>query len=96
MRPGRVERGSARLQVCDDEGDFRVIVGQQRIRGGKVIARTTTVVSGSLRVSGCGSLSVSWPIPARLIASGDLYRVTFAVVDELGRRSRTISGESRW
>ncbi len=88
--------GSARLQVCDDEGDFRVIVGQQRIRGGKVIARTTTVVSGSLRVSGCGPLSVSWPIPARLIATGDLYRVTFAVVDELGRRSRTISGESRW
>ena len=88
--------GSARLQVCDDEGDLRVIVGQQRIRGGKVVARTTTVVSGSLRASGCGSLSVVWPIPAKLIATGDLYRVTFAVVDELGRRSRTISGESRW
>jgi len=88
--------GTARLQVCDDEGDFRVVVGQQRIRRGKVVARATTVVTGSLRASGCGPLSVAWPIPAKLIATGDLYRVTFAVVDELGRRSRTISGESRW
>jgi hypothetical protein len=88
--------GTARLQVCDDEGAFRVIVGQQRIRGGKVVARATTIASSSLRASGCGSLSVTWPIPGKLIATGDLYRVTFAVVDELGRRSRTISGESRW
>jgi hypothetical protein len=39
---------------------------------------------------------VKWPIPAKLIATGDVYRVTFAVVDELGRRSRTMSSESRW
>ena len=88
--------GTARLQVCDDEGDFRVIVGQQRIRGGSVLARETTVLSSRLRAGGCGALSVRWPIPAKLITTGDLYRVTFAVVDELGRRSRTISGESRW
>jgi hypothetical protein len=88
--------GTARLQVCDDAGDFRVIVGQQRLRGGKVVARETTVVSSSLRASGCGALSAAWPIPGKLIATGDLYRVTFAVVDEFGRRSRTISGESRW
>jgi hypothetical protein len=82
--------------VCDDEGAFRVIVGQQRIRSGRVAARATTVVHGDLRTSGCGFLSVKWPILAKLIATGDVYRVTFAVVDELGRRSRTISGESRW
>jgi hypothetical protein len=88
--------GSARLQVCDDEGAFRVIVGQQRIRRGRVVARATNVVDGDLRTSGCGFLSVRWPIPAKLIATGDVYRVTFAVVDELGRRSRTMSSESRW
>jgi hypothetical protein len=88
--------GSARLQVCDDEGAVRVIIGQQRIRRGRVVARATTVVDGDLRANGCGFLSVNWPIPAKLIATGDVYRVTFAVVDELGRRSRTISGESRW
>ena len=88
--------GTARLQVCDDEGAFRVIVGQQRIRGGRVAARATTVVDGNLRTNGCGFLSVKWPIPAKLIATGDVYRVTFAVVDELGRRSRTMSSESRW
>ncbi len=88
--------GSARLQVCDDEGAFRVIVGQQRIRRGRVVARATTVVDGNLRTSGCGFLSVKWPIPAKLIAIGDVYRVTFAVVDELGRRSRTMSSEARW
>lgn len=88
--------GNARLQVCDDEGPFRVIVGQQRIRRGRVVARATTVVDSDLRTGGCGSLSVTWPIPAKLIATGDVYRVTFAVVDELGRRSRTLSSESRW
>ena len=88
--------GIARLQVCDDEGAFRVIVGQQRIRRGRVAARETTVVDGDLRTSGCGFLSVRWPIPAKLIATGDVYRVTFAVVDELGRRSRSMGSESRW
>ena len=88
--------GSARLEVCDDEGDFMVVIGQRRLRGGKVVARATTVVSADLPVSGCGSLRVTWSIPARLIAIGDVYRVTFAVVDAAGRRSRTISGQSRW
>lgn len=88
--------GNARLQVCDDEGDLRVIIGQQRLRGGKVVARATTVVSDALRSSGCGSLSVTWSIPAKLIAIGDVYRVTFAVVDAAGKRSRSISGQSRW
>jgi hypothetical protein len=88
--------GSARLQVCDDAGAFRVIVGQQRIRRGHIVARATTVVDGDLRVGGCGFLSVKWPIPVKLIATGDVYRVTFAVVDELGRRSRTMSSEARW
>lgn len=88
--------GNARLQVCDDEGDFRVIVGQQRLRGGKILARTTTVVDDELRANGCGSLSVTWRIPATLIATGDVYRVTFAVVDAAGKRSRTISRQSRW
>lgn len=88
--------GTATLQVCDDEGDVTVIIGQQRLRGGKVVARTTSVVSNALRVSGCGPLRVTWSIPAKLIAAGDVYRVTFAVVDAAGRRSRTISGQSRW
>jgi hypothetical protein len=88
--------GNARLQVCDDEGDFRVIIGQQRLRGGKVVARAVSVVSDDLLVSGCGSLRVTWSVPAKLIAIGDLYRVTFTVVDAAGRRSRTISGQSRW
>ena len=88
--------GTAKLQVCDDEGDVRVVVGQARLRGGRVVARTTTVVTSALRSSGCGRLAVRWPIPAKLISTGDVYRVTFAVVDALGRRSRTISGESRW
>lgn len=88
--------GTAKLQVCDDAGDVRVVVGQARLRGGRVVARTTTVVTGALRTSGCGPLAVRWPIPANLISTGDVYRVTFAVVDALGRRSRTISGESRW
>jgi hypothetical protein len=88
--------GRATLQVCDDEGDFKVIIGQQRLRGGKVLARATTVESSALRSSGCGSLSVTWSIPAKLIAAGDLYRVTFAVVDAAGKRSKKISGESRW
>jgi hypothetical protein len=88
--------GNATLQVCDDEGDVTVIIGQQRLRGGKVVARTTSVVSNALRVSGCGSLRVTWSIPAKLIAVGDVYRVTFAVVDAAGRHSRTISGQSRW
>jgi hypothetical protein len=88
--------GNARLQVCDDEGDFSVIIGQQRLSGGKVVARATTVVSDELLVSGCGSLRVTWSIPAKLIAIGDVYRVSFAVVDAAGRRSRTISGQSRW
>jgi hypothetical protein len=88
--------GTARLQVCDDEGDVRVIVGQARLRGSRVVARATTVVTGALRSNGCGPLAVRWPIPAKLISTGDVYRVTFAVVDALGRRSRTISGESRW
>ena len=88
--------GTARLQVCDDEGDVRVIVGQARLRGSRVVARETTVVTGALRSGGCGRLSVRWPIPAKLISTGDVYRVTFAVVDALGRRSKTISGESRW
>jgi hypothetical protein len=65
-------------------------------RRGRVVARATTVVDGDLRTGGCGFLSVTWPIPAKLIATGDVYRVTFAVVDELGRRSRTMSSESRW
>ncbi len=73
-----------------------MIVGQQRLRGGKVVARTTTVVDDELRANGCGSLSVIWPIPAKLIAIGDVYRVTFAVVDSAGKRSRTISRQSRW
>lgn len=88
--------GSGRLQVCDDEGDFRVIVGQQRLRRGNVVARATTVVGDDLRSSGCGSLSVTWSIPPKLIAIGDVYRVTFTVVDAAGRRSRTISGQTRW
>ena len=88
--------GNARLQVCDDEGDVTVIVGQQRLRSGKVVARTTSVMGNALRVSGCGSLRVTWSIPANLIATGDVYRVSFAVVDAAGRRSRTISGQSRW
>jgi hypothetical protein len=88
--------GSARLQVCDDAGDFRVIVGQQRIRRGKIVARATTVVGDDLRASGCGSLSVTWSIPSKLIAIGDVYRVTFTVVDAAGRRSRTVSGQTRW
>ena len=88
--------GTATLRVCDDEGDVKVIVGQQRLRGGTVVARATTVVTGALRTSGCGPVSIRWPIPAKLIATGDLYRVTFAVVDAAGRRSKTISGESRW
>jgi hypothetical protein len=88
--------GNARLQVCDDEGDVTVIIGQQRLRGGKIVARTTSVVSNVLRVNGCGPLRVTWSIPAKLIAIGDVYRVTFAVVDAAGRRSRTISGQSRW
>lgn len=88
--------GSARLQVCDDEGDFMVIIGQRRLRGGKVVARATTVVSDDLLVNGCGILRVTWSIPANLIAIDDVYRVTFAVVDSGGRRSRTISGQSRW
>jgi hypothetical protein len=90
------QSGNARLQVCDDEGDVRVVVGQQRLRGGKVVARATTVVDDELRATGCGSLSVTWPIPAKLIASGDVYRVTFAVVDAAGKRSKTISRQSRW
>lgn len=88
--------GNATLQVCDDEGDVRVIIGQQRLRGGKVIARATTIVSGALRSNGCGSLSVTWQIPASLIAIGDVYRVTFAVVDAAGKRSKAISRQSRW
>jgi len=88
--------GRATLQVCDDEGDFRVIVNQQRLRAGRVAARALSVVSGDLRVSGCGSLSVSWPISAKLIAIGDVYRVTFTVVDAAGRRSRSISSQSNW
>ena len=88
--------GNARLQVCDDEGDVSVVIGQQRLRRGTVVARTTSVVSNALRVSGCGPLRVTWPIPSSLIAIGDVYRVTFAVVDAAGRRSRTISGQSRW
>jgi hypothetical protein len=88
--------GNARLQVCDDEGDLRVIIGQHRLRNGNVVARTTTVERGTLRVGGCGSVRVTWPIPAKLIATGDVYRVTFAVVDAAGRRSKTISGQSRW
>jgi hypothetical protein len=88
--------GSATLQVCDDEGDFRVIIGQQRLRGGKIVTRATSVVSDDLRSGGCGSLTVAWSIPAKLIAIGDLYRVRFTVVDAAGRRSRTISGQSRW
>lgn len=88
--------GNARLQVCDDEGDVTVIVGQQRLRGGKVVARSTSTMSNVLRVNGCGSLRVTWPIPSNLIATGDVYRVSFAVVDAAGRRSRTISGQSRW
>jgi hypothetical protein len=88
--------GSATLQVCDDEGGFRVIIGQQRLRGGKIVARATSVVSDDLLVSGCGALRVNWSIPAKLIAIGDLYRVRFTVVDAAGQRSRTISGQSRW
>jgi hypothetical protein len=88
--------GNARLQVCDDEGDLRVIIGQHRLRNGNVVARTTTVERSTLRVGGCGSVRVTWPIPAKLIATGDVYRVTFAVVDAAGRRSKTISGQSRW
>ena len=88
--------GNARLQVCDDEGDLKVIIGQHRLRNGKVVARTTTVARNALRVGGCGSVRVTWPIPAKLIATGDVYRVTFAVVDAAGRRSKTITGQSRW
>jgi hypothetical protein len=88
--------GKATLQVCDDEGDFTVVIGQQRLRRGRVVARATTVASDDLRSGGCGSLSVTWSIPANLIAIGDVYRVTFAVVDAAGRRSRAISGQSRW
>ena len=73
-----------------------MIIGQHRLRNGKVVARTTTVARNALRVSGCGSLRVTWSIPAKLIATGDVYRVTFAVVDAAGRRSKTISGQSRW
>jgi hypothetical protein len=88
--------GRATLQVCDDEGDFKVIIGQQRLRRGRVLARATTVADSVLRSSGCGALSVTWAIPAKLIAAGDVYRVTFAVVDSAGKRSKKISGESRW
>ena len=88
--------GNATLQVCDDEGDFQVFIGQQRLRRGKVAARTSSVVSANLLVNGCGSLRVTWAIPAKLIAIGDVYRVTFTVVDAEGRRSRTISGKSLW
>jgi hypothetical protein len=88
--------GNATLQVCDDEGDFQVFIGQQRLRRGKVAARGSSVVSANLLVNGCGSLRVTWSIPAKLIAIGDFYRVTFTVVDAGGRRSRTISGQSLW
>ena len=88
--------GRATLQICDDEGDFRVIVGQQRLRAGRVAARALTVVTGDLPVSGCGRIDVTWPIPAKLIAVGDVYRVTFTDVDAAGRRSKSISGQSNW
>lgn len=88
--------GTATLQVCDDEGDFRVIIGQQRLRRGKVVARASSTVTDDLLVGGCGSLYVTWAIPRKLIATGDVYRVTITVVDQAGARSRTISGQSRW
>lgn len=73
-----------------------MIVGQQRLRRGKVVARASSVATDDLITSGCGTLYVSWPIPKKLIAIGDVYRVTFTVVDAAGGRSRTISGQSRW
>src|SRR5687768_2198781 len=88
--------GNATLQVCDDEGDLRVIIGQHRLRTGKVVARSTTAQTEALRGGGCGFIRVTWSIPEKLIATGDLYRVTFTVVDAAGRRSKTILGQSRW
>lgn len=102
LRAGRwnayryLRSGNATLDVCDDEGEYRVVVTQARVRKGKVVARTSSTRTGSISSGGCGSMSVSWSIPAKLIRVGDVYRVSFVVIDPAGLRSRAVGGQSRW
>ena len=93
-----LREGSATLNVCDDAGDYRVIVSQTRIRRGRVLARTSGTFTGTLSTFNdpCGTLSIEWAIPKKLIFTGDTYKVTFQVIDSLGLRSSIISGQAKW
>lgn len=88
--------GTATLNVCDDPGDFRVLFTQTRLHRGRVVARASGTLTGTLFTSPCGTLDVQWTIPQRLIRVGDLYRVTFTVADSGGASSRTLTAQSRW
>ena len=91
-----IRRGYAQLEVCDDAGPYRVEIRQQRLRGGRIVASAVTTVAAELELTGCGAFNLEWRIPPRLIATGDLYRVTFRVVDVAGARSAPLSFASRW
>lgn len=93
-----LREGTATLTVCDDGGDYRVVVGQTRIRRGRVVARASSTFAETLSTFSdpCGTFNVEWSIPSKLIATGDTYRVTFQVIDPFGLRSRVISGQAKW
>lgn len=91
-----LRRGRAQLEVCDDEGAYRVEIRQQRLRRGRVVAASGNAVKAGLELTGCGAFEFEWSIPARLVATGDLYRVTLTVVDAAGARSRPLRFAARW
>ncbi len=91
-----IRRGQAQLEVCDDEGTYRVEIRQQRLRRGRVVAAATTEVPRALELTGCGAFELEWSIPARLVSTGDVYRVVFTVVDIAGARSASLRFALRW
>lgn len=92
-------RASALLQVCDDSGDVRVSIKQQRIHRRRVVATTTETLLDTILTYGddnCDTLEEDWVVPSQLIRTGDIYRVTVVVSDEYGAPSAPVRWQVRW
>lgn len=94
-----LKQGSASIEICDDEHDgeapYRVLIAQERVFKGKVLARASTSDTDTTFGGGCSSLNIEWSVPAKLIRVGQIYRLTFTVIDPFGLRAvKKVSG--RW
>jgi hypothetical protein len=87
--------GSATLQVCDEGGALRIVIRQARLHRSRVVARATSLATDT-HFGGCAPSFVTWQIPRKLIRPGDVYRMTFTVVDQFRAASRPKSVQTRW